>query len=594
VADIKSQVTPGRIFGVLLRAWWVLVLAGLLGGALAFGYSSTLSPIYQSTASTYFSMRSATSGSDINQGSAYTQSQMLSFAQLAMSSVVLDAVRDDLDADLTNSQIRNMTTVTIPQNTVILDVTAGSTDPEFAAELANSVAENLALVVDEISPKDDAGNATVVARVIEPATPALFQSSPNKQRDAVLGAFAGVLLAVLALVVWTLLDTRVRSEDALRRITDLPVLGGIPRRKDSSRRALVVAEPNSTSAEAYRRVRSSLRFAAVEHDISAIAVTSSIPGEGKTSTAVNLALTYAEAGLRVLLVDADLRRPMVAETLGLENAVGLTTMLVGAVEFEDARLSWGDGALSVLPAGEVPPNPAELLASARMSELLRELRTKFDVMIVDTAPLLSVSDATVIAQSVDTTIVVADVSKVHLAQLARSLEALDRARAQVAGVLFSRVKRQRGDDYNYYYGPSGGKRQRTSAPQTRRERRAGSTPTSVPVDIAPVGAEAGAPVPETDAAAVESVTAPTSAIEPNGVPADAAGAEAPESETDDVPERGEDARIVDEALIAADFDADGDDADETSRPGSDSDDGSAPAPARTPLDARISAERSDA
>jgi capsular exopolysaccharide synthesis family protein len=486
VADIKSQVTPGRIFGVLVRAWWVLLLAGLLGGLLAFGYSSTLPAIYQSTSSTYFSMRSASSGSDINQGSAYTQSQMLSFAQLAMSAVVLDAVRDDLDVDLTNSQIRNMTTVTIPQNTVILDVTAGSTDPEFAAELANSIADNLAQVVEEISPKDDAGNATVVARVIEPATPAAFQSSPNKQRDAVLGAFAGVLLAILAITVWTLLDTRVRSEEALRRITDLPVLGGIPRRKDGHRVALVVAEPNGTGAEAYRRVRSSLRFAAVEHSISAIAVTSSIPGEGKTSTAVNLALTYAEAGLRVLLVDADLRRPMVAETLGLENSVGLTTMLVGAVDFEDASLPWGDTSLWVLPAGEVPPNPAELLASARMTELLRELRGKFDVMVVDTAPLLSVSDATIIAQSVDTTIVVADVSKVHLAQLARSLEALDRARAQVAGVLFSRVKRKRGDDYNYYYGPSGGKRQRTTAPQTRRDRRGAKAAASAPLDVAPV------------------------------------------------------------------------------------------------------------
>ncbi|MFE7845368.1 polysaccharide biosynthesis tyrosine autokinase [Microbacterium sp. NPDC057407] len=485
MADIKTQVTPGRIFRVLLRAWWVIVLAGLLGGLLAFGYSSTLAPVYQSTASTYFSMRSASSGSDINQGSAYTQSQMLSFAQLAMSSVVLDEVRADLDADLTNSQIRNMTTVTIPQNTVILDVTAGSTDPDFAAEVANSVAENLAQVVDEISPKDDAGNATVVARVIEPATPAAFQSSPNKQRDAVLGAFAGALLAALGIAVWTLLDTRVRSEDALRRITDLPVLGGIPRRKDKSRRALVVSEPNSTSAEAYRRVRSSLRFAAVEHEISAIAVTSSIPGEGKTSTAVNLALTYAEAGLRVLIVDADLRRPMVAETLGLENSVGLTTMLVGAVDFEGARLPWGDTSLWVLPAGEVPPNPAELLASVAMTELLRELRAQFDVMIVDTAPLLSVSDATIIAQSVDTTIVVADVTKVHLAQLGRSLEALDRARAQVAGVLFSRVKRQRGDDYNYYYyGPSGGRRQRTAAPQSRRERRGGK-PASVPVEMPP-------------------------------------------------------------------------------------------------------------
>ncbi|PZU45678.1 MAG: capsular biosynthesis protein [Microbacterium sp.] len=471
MTDAKTPVSPGRIFGVLLRAWWILALAGVAGGALAFAYSSTIAPVYQSTASTWFSMRSGTSGSDINQGSAYTQNQMLSFAQLAMSARVLDQVREDLELDdMTNAQIRNMTSVSIPQNTVILDITAASTQPPFAAELANSIAQNLATVVDAIAPKDEAGTTTIVAEVIEPAIPAVFQSSPNKQRDAALGAFTGVLLAALALAVWALLDTRVRSEEVLRRLTDLPVLGAIPLRKDKSRRPIVVSEPNGTSAEAYRRLRTSLRFAAVEHDIAAIAVTSSIPGEGKTSTAVNLALTYAEAGHRVLLVDADLRRPMVAETLGVENAVGLTTMLVGAVDFEEARLPWGETSFWVLPAGEVPPNPAELLASARMSELLRELRAECDIMIVDTAPLLSVSDAAVISQYVDTTIVVADVTKIRLAQLSRSLSALQRGRAQVAGILFSRVKRSRGDDYNYYYSPARAKRRRPALPPLRRER----------------------------------------------------------------------------------------------------------------------------
>lgn len=495
MTDAKTPASPGRIFGVLLRAWWILALAGVLGGALAFAYSSTIAPVYQSTASTWFSMRSGTSGSDINQGSAYTQNQMLSFAQLAMSARVLDEVREDLELDdMTNSQIRNMTSVTIPQNTVILDITAASTRPPFAAELANSIAQNLATVVDEIAPKDEAGTTTIVAEVIEPAIPAVFQSSPNKQRDAALGAFAGVLLAALALAIWALLDTRVRSEEVLRRLTDLPVLGAIPQRKDKSRRPIVVSEPNGTSAEAYRRLRTSLRFAAVEHDIAAIAVTSSIPGEGKTSTAVNLALTYAEAGHRVLLVDADLRRPMVADTLGVENAVGLTTMLVGAVDFEEARLPWGETSFWVLPAGEVPPNPAELLASARMSELLRELRAECDIMIVDTAPLLSVSDAAIIAQYVDTTIVVADVTKIRLAQLSRSLAALQRGRAQVAGILFSRVKRSRGDDYNYYYNASVGKRRRLALSAMRRDRSRGGAEAAERTVAEPDVVEAGSGV----------------------------------------------------------------------------------------------------
>lgn len=448
-----------RIVSVLLSGWWVLILAALAGGGLAFAVSHAQTPTYQSSASIYFSMRSASSGADINQGSAYTQNQMLSFAQLARSSLVLDEVVSDLGGDLTPSSIRKQTSVSIPQNTVILDVTAASADRGFASDLANSIALHLASVVEELAPTDESGRATVVARVIEPAVPALVQSAPNKQRDAVLGALSGGMLAALGLALWALLDTRVRSEAVLRRVTELPVLGGIPVIKDRSR-PVVVGDPNGPGAEAYRAVRSALRYAAVEHEIRSIAVTSSIPAEAKTTTAVNLALTYLEAGLSVLLVDADLRRPMVATTLGLENAVGLTTMLVGAVDFDDAKVSWGDSNLCVLPAGEVPPNPAELLASARMAEVLTELGSRFDVMIVDTAPLLSVADATIIAPLVDTTIVVADVTRVRVAQLDRALSSLIAVRAQVAGVLFSRVKPGRRDPYNYY----------TAKPSTRLSR----------------------------------------------------------------------------------------------------------------------------
>lgn len=453
MTETSIQLTPARVVSALVRGWWIIVATAVIGGAGAFAYSSTQTPVYQSTSATYFSMRSGTSGSDINQGSAYTQNQMLSFAQLAMSTLVIEPVRETIAPHLTLQQIRNLSSVTIPQNTVILEITASSSDPQFAADLANGLADNLASVVAEIAPTDEAGAATIVARVVQPAIPATVQSSPNKQRDAVLGGMGGLLFGALGLVLWALLDTRVRSEDVLRRVTPLPLLGMIPTQKQAGRVPIVSVQPNGISAEAYRGVRSSLRFAAVEHEISAIAVTSSIPGEGKTTTAVNLALAYAETGRRVLLVDADLRRPMVAESLGLENAVGLTTMLVGAANFDTARLVWGESSLWVLPAGEVPPNPAELLASARMSELLLELRAQVDVMIVDTAPLLSVADATIIAQVVDTTIMVVDVKRTRMQQLGRAVAALTAVRANVAGIVFTRVRARRRDSYYYSSAP---------------------------------------------------------------------------------------------------------------------------------------------
>lgn len=443
----KPQVIPSRIFAVLVKFWWLVVLLALVGGGAAFAYSNAQTPIFHSTASVYFAMRSGTSGSDINQGSAYTQNQMLSFAQLAGSAAVLQEVKDDLKLDESISQIRKQTEISIPQNTVILDVTAGSSNRDAAAALANSVADNLATVVADVAPRDPNGASTVVARVIEPASPATFQSSPNKSRDALAGVIGGALLAILALTLWTLLDTRVRNADVLRRITPLPMLGAIPVHAGATRRPIFVQQPNSASAEAYRQVRSALRFAAVGHDIRAIAVTSSVPGEGKTTVAANIALSYAEAGLRVLLVDADLRRPMAAELLGLENAVGLTTVLVNDVSIERAIMTWGDGHLNVLTAGAVPPNPAELLASGRMGDVLSELRDHCDIMIVDTAPLLVVADASIIAPIVDAVIVVADSTRVRTAQFERTIASLDSVRASIAGIVLNRTPVPKRDNY---------------------------------------------------------------------------------------------------------------------------------------------------
>ncbi|WP_460798527.1 tyrosine-protein kinase domain-containing protein [Microbacterium sp. GXF0217] len=450
----SSQNAAARLAGVLLQYWWVVVVAALLGGVAAYGYSATRTPIFHSSASIYFSMRSATSGSDINQGSAYTQNQMLSFASLATSASVLDPVIDDLaddGIDVTSSQLRRALSVTIPQNTVILDITAASADPDVAAQIANAVADNLTDVVLDIAPKDDRGESTVAARVIEPGVPAQFQSSPNKSQDAVLGVVVGAFGALLALSAWALLDRRVRSAAALAEVTDLPVLGMIPRRRTSASGAAFLVSPNGSAAEAFRQIRSALRFSAVEHQIGVLAVTSAIAGEGKTTSSVNIALAFAEMGNRVLLVDADLRRPNVANVLGIENAVGLASVLVDAVTLEEAVIS--TAGLDVLTAGEHVPNPAQLLASHKMTELVESLRPRYDFVVIDMAPLLSVADATIISQYVDSTIVVVNTRKTTKAQLERCLTALRGVSANLAGLVLNNVRERKKEKYLYTMEP---------------------------------------------------------------------------------------------------------------------------------------------
>ena len=448
VSTSTSTMSVARAIGVLRKRWYIVLAAALLGGIGAFAASSTVTPIYHSTSSLYFSLRTASSGSDINQGSAYTQAQMLSFARLATSALVLDPVAEELDGDLTAGQLRRTMSVTIPQNTVILDIRVGSTDPERAALVANTVADSLIAAVDDVAPEDSDGAATVSARSIEPATPATFQSSPNKQQDAMLGAIIGFLLSSVVVVLASVLDTRVRSEATLKSMTGLPVLGSIEQTPPSSDpRPVAIRQPNGSAAESFRHVRSGLRFASASHETRSLAITSSVPAEGKTWLAANLSFVIAETGKRVLLIDADLRKPRVADAFGIVGAVGLTTVLIDAIPLRTAVQPWPRSSLEILPSGAVPPNPAELLASERMKEIIQQLVDEYDLVVIDTAPVQAVADATVIAQQVDSILIVADSTRVRRAQLSATIEALERTGAHISGVVLNRVKPRPRDSY---------------------------------------------------------------------------------------------------------------------------------------------------
>jgi capsular exopolysaccharide synthesis family protein len=474
VSATMGNMSVARAIGVLRKRWYIVLIAVILGGVGAFAASSTVTPVYHSTASLYFSLRTASSGSDINQGSAYTQAQMLSFARLATSSVVLDPVADELDGNLSTNQLRRLMSVSIPQNTVILDVRVGSTDPGRAALIANTVADSLIEAVDAVAPETSEGEATVTARSIDPATPATFQTSPNKQQDALLGAILGFLAASVALVLAAALDTRIRSESSLKAITELPVLGSIEQTSPSADlRPVAIRQPNGSAAESFRHVRSGLRFASASHETRSLAITSSVPTEGKTWLAANLAFVLAETGKRVLLIDADLRKPRLADAFGIVGAVGLTTVLIDAIPLRNAVHPWPRSTLEILPSGAVPPNPAELLASERMKELIQQVADEYDLVVIDTAPVQVVADATVIAQQVDSVLIVADTTRVRRAQLASTIGALERTGAHISGVVLNRLKPRPKDDYYYVHDEA---EEARSIPIPRRKARASSTP----------------------------------------------------------------------------------------------------------------------
>jgi capsular exopolysaccharide synthesis family protein len=205
-------------------------------------------------------------------------------------------------------------------------------------------------------------------------------------------------------------------------------------------------------AEAFRTMRTNLQFDDVDHELGSVVITSSIAGEGKSTTCCNLAISLAQAGTRVILVEADLRRPKVADYMGLEGAIGLTNVLVGNLHIDDALQAWGNGNLHVLASGQLPPNPSELLGSQQMEHLLRELEGRADIVLIDAPPILPVTDAAVLSVMTSGVVMVVSAEKTRRDQVKRAASGITGVGGVILGTVFNKVPKRGAESYGYGYG----------------------------------------------------------------------------------------------------------------------------------------------
>jgi polysaccharide biosynthesis transport protein len=437
------------------------LIASILLLSLAFaGVGSALATrTYTATAGLYFSVRTATGVDDLAVAASFSQTQLASYATLARTPQVLEPVAARADIAGGARALDDQVSVTALDGTVLLELSVTDPDPERASLLANAIADQVIVVVEELAPStvvegtagaESAIEVTVVSPAVTPRAP----SSPNVMLNLAAGAVLGLGLGVLLAVARDVLDTRVRGIEDVAALTRTPVIGTLGVHPGGGRRVLMEAAPHSPQAEAFRQLRTNLQFVDLgsrgesgRHRV--VLVTSSLAAEGKSTVAINLAAALAETGARVLLVDADLRRPTVAGVLGLEGAVGLTTVLLGRAELEDVTQTWGSSGLHVLAAGTLPPNPTDLLDSLPMRRLLDQLRARYDHIVLDGAPLLPVADSSVLARLVDGTLLVVNGTKVRRHQLTESLQNLARVDAPVMGVVLNQIARDE-RSYGYY------------------------------------------------------------------------------------------------------------------------------------------------
>ncbi|MFC0712417.1 polysaccharide biosynthesis tyrosine autokinase [Cellulomonas biazotea] len=431
---------PAEYLAALRKHWLFIAVLGVLGFAAGYAYSTSLPSSFRATSSVYVTVPESSSVGELVQGSTYAQNRIENYAQLATKPFVLDPVIDDLGLDTTARALAKSVGVSAPLNSTILEISAVSGEPERAADIANAVAQQLATAVEELEGDTADGEPNVQITMVGEATPPNFAFAPNTKLNAATGLVLGGVIGVVLALARTLLDTRIRSMKDLRRATDTPVLSSVRYDRKGRKSPLVMRrDPFGDQAEAFRRLRTNLRFLTIAGPSRSIVVTSSLPTEGKSTTAINLAIAMAEGNARILLIDADLRRPSVHRYLGIEGAVGLTTVLIGEASAEDVIQPWGDGSLDVLPAGQIPPNPSELLDSPAMGRLLQRLSLRYDVILLDSAPLLPVTDAAVLSRLTDGALVVVGCRTVHRNQLSDALASLEAVDARVLGLLLNQV-----------------------------------------------------------------------------------------------------------------------------------------------------------
>lgn len=380
---------------------------------------------------------------------------------------------DKMGLQMSASSLQENVSASSKIDTVLIDVKVLDESPVRARDIANTLSDEFVAWVRELETPEDGARPDARVVVEQRASIPTAPIVPKTSRNLGLGFLLGLILGVGLAVVRDMLDNTVKDRETMEQLTRSGLVGSIPLDKERRKQAAIAFEnDNSAIAEAFRKVRTNLQFLAVDNPPRVIVCTSSMPSEGKSTTAINIALALAEAEHNVVLVDGDMRRPTLAKYLDLVGPVGFSTVLSGAADVGEALQKTRFPGLTVLTSGAIPPNPSELLGSQAAKNLLNELRAEFDYVIVDSTPLLAVTDAAVLAAGSDGVLIMARHGHTKRDQLTHAVASLESVGAPVLGAILTMMPTRGRSAYAYqytYYGVE------TSRQATRSNPQAGPT-----------------------------------------------------------------------------------------------------------------------
>jgi len=452
-----------------LKQYWNLVLKNLsivlvlsfLGASLGFLLSLGTPKLYKAESQIFIS--TPTPSLDIGalqQGSSFAQQRVISYSRVVSGPATLVPVIETLGLQMSSSELAGKIVTSAPLGTVLINITVTDVSGIRAAAIANAVAVQFGETIQTLELPQFGDSAGVKSTMVRSAEVPGGPSTPNTKLNVLSGLLFGFMIACIIGVVRQIFDSSVKNANHL---SGRPLLSTIFFDPEAEEHPLLTHIGNySVRAESFRHLRTALKFPIDQNNCEVIAVTSAFPGEGKTTTSINLAIAYAQTGLKVALVEADLRRPSFKKyfTSDSDHSKGLIEVL-NLIEsgktpksYERLFQSFGsdDDSFEWIGSGAIPNNPAEKLDSAATDTFFAGLKREYDIVIVDTPPALPVTDAAVISAKVDSVIVVARAGVTKQSHVAGVFEILDNLRAKTLGVVLNMVPQHaRGEEYGYAY-----------------------------------------------------------------------------------------------------------------------------------------------
>lgn len=466
-----TEIDLRDLFYILLRRWYLILLCFIIAVGIAFGVTwFYLTPTYQAETTLFLGKEQNSIGSISLSDLQLGNQLIVDYRGIILSRLVSQDVIDSLNLDMPYEKFKTRVNVNIVSNSRLFTITFDSSNPQLAADVSNKLAD---VIIQKAAEIVEVKNVKIIDRAIVPLLPI----KPQKAMNLLIGTGLGLILGIFLVFLLEFLDHTFKKPDDVEKQLGLAIMGTIPRfigdnrhdkskkgkgkaskekagdaPQDGSRTLITQYQPKSPASEAYRALRTNLHYASINKEIKTLVVTSPSMADGKSTTAVNLAISMAQSGKKVLLIDGDLRKPKIHRYMNIVNSSGLTDLLLDEndpkliiKEREDIDNLW------IATSGPIPPNPTEILLSDKMKDLLARLKQQYDLIIIDAPPAAQVTDATVLAGICDGVLMVLSAGETNIEMAKSAKKALNNVNARIIGAVLVKVDSKSFGGYYRYY-----------------------------------------------------------------------------------------------------------------------------------------------